>query len=200
MPAFFVLVGIGLEQFGQIGSRILYQVLRKKELKNNSLIHNTNALSLVFIGLLIIGHLVWIDATHYPFEPGYYNAYVGGTKTIARKELFDADYWGSGVQQAMEFIKNTHKGKANVYTCQLLHLARFYGNDDVKAVSDGNLAQYVIVPNSPSYFGGPIQFHKTYDTLVYTVERAGAPMFYVFKRKAPTFWSCGPETESVYID
>ena len=173
MPAFFILVGFGLTRL----SRRWFFVA----------------------GSLVIASELLIIITHFPFEPGYYNIFVGGTKTIAQKELFDADYWGSGVKQAMEYIQKTAVGETGVYTCGLLHLAIFYESTRVKAVADGNQAQYVILPNSPSFFGGAINFHKSYDTLVYTVERAGAPMFYVFKRQSPTYWHCGNETDTAEI-
>jgi len=167
MPAFFLLVGFGL------------QGMRQQKLRG------------AFI-LIVLAHVLWIDVTFYPYEPSYFNFLVGGTKRVAVKQLFDVEHWGTATASAMQFI-NSQKGEVTVYGCRLNHLARLYARPQVKIVAVPRVGSYVLVPNMPSEFVDALSFYKKHQTLVYTVKRAEADLFYVYTIDNPGTFICGGE-------
>jgi len=191
MPAFFILIGFLLHEL--------------RFLKPESLIPKLESLKLgkkIVLGFLTIMLLeqTWIILTHFPYEPSYFNAFIGGTKTVAEKRLFDIEYWASGVKDAMNYIDSVTPADhpATVYACTMAHLALFYETPKVTVTSNSVGATYTLVPNSASWFGGVAAFMKENHELAYTVKRAGGDLFWVFKAKSFSGWNCGPETNMVY--
>ena len=184
MPAFFILVGYGLSW--------LYELLATNyKLRARRIPFNP----VLLLGILILLHETVVISRLYPYEPSYFNILVGGAKGVADNHTFDIEYWAEGVKEAIEYI-NSHEPQARVYTCGLSHLAHFYAKGSTKIVVDGSGANYVIIPNSPSFFGGPLDFHSKNDTMIHTVARDGADMYFVFKRTSSAWWNCGYETET----
>lgn len=177
MPAFFILAGYGLSFF--------HKLLKLPKL-----------LKCLIIGLILIHELIIITRL-FPYEPSYFNALIGGARGVSEKHLFDIEYWGSGVKEAMEYI-NANDPEARVYACGLRHVAQLYEKGSVRVALDGSEATTVILPNSPSFFGPALDFHKKNDTIVHTVVRDGAELYFVFKRTSPAWYTCGYETESNY--
>jgi hypothetical protein len=103
------------------------------------------------------------------------------------------------VKEAMEFIAQDSKGKPTlVYPCLLGHLAVLYAAPNVKLTRQPELGNYTIIPNSPSWFEGALEFAKTHHEKVYTVRRAGADIFYVLRYSSAVGWRCGWETVTNY--
>jgi hypothetical protein len=177
MPAFFLIVGIGLDEIGRI---------RIPRLPKGAI-----AVLLLTIGLV---HQIVVSILFFPYEPSYFNVFTGGSKKVADERLFDIEYWASGVKEAMEYIEKTDPGPIGVYGCMMGHVARFYENKTTTVKRYGSLSRYTIVPNSASWFGQAIDFLKTQHELVYTIKRNGADLFYIFRHKAHTVWICGNET------
>lgn len=171
MPAFFLIVGYGLQR------------LPKK-------------IATVLVVFTLI-HQAVIIAQLFPYEPGYFNILVGGVKNVAEKGLFDSGHWGAEIKEGMEFVNRQQK-QILVYPCTLKHLELFYTAPNVRLTQDPTEATYILVPNAPSWFGGAIDYYKKNHKLVSTVRRGGADFLYIFERTSPTGWNCGRETDMAY--
>ncbi len=182
MPAFFILIGIFLHELSILSLRKLGKKIA------------------ILLVLIMVLEQTWVIGTHFPYEPSYFNLFVGGTKTVAEKKLFDIEYWASGVKDAMNYIDSvtTNDKPATVYACTMAHLALFYETSKVKVTSNSVGATYTLVPNSASWFGGVAAFMKDNHDLVYTIKRNGGDLFWVFKSKSYSGWNCGQETNMVY--
>ena len=174
VPAFFLLVGFGL------------QIIQKMRYVYLPVHFFLAALSLMLV------HLIWIDVIYYPYEPSYFNFLVGGTKTVAQRQLFDVEHWATGTREAMQFV-NREKGEKTVYGCGLNHIARQYAESHVRVEATPQLGSYVLVPNMPSVFTDALYVYNTYHTLVHTIRRAGADLFYVYRTTASHTLICSGE-------
>ena len=180
MPAFFVLVGIGLSHLSNLGNL-------KEKMKT---IIPTG------VGIVVIIHLLVIDIQFFPYEPSYFNFLVGGTRGVTEKRLFDAEYWASGVKEGMEFVNSisSDSNPTSVYACGMKHLAVNYAAPYVRVTDVGEDFQYALIPHSFSWFGYGMDFYKEYYKPVYVIKRAGAELFYVYKKDNPMIWRCGYES------
>ncbi len=152
----------------------------------------------IIILIIIIGHEAYISYGFYPYEPSYFNFLVGGSGNVAKKQLFDIEYWGSGTREAMVYLNSLHQ-PISVYSCLMRHLTMYYNAPTVQLLkSNPEYADYTIVPNSASWFLDPMRVSKEHQTLVYTVTRQGADLFYVYKNTARMGWRCGYETLTTY--
>lgn len=186
MPGFFLMVGLGVESIVLLAGRIS----RVKAVRT--------MVAGVFVALIVL-HQGYIIATYFPYEPSYFNFLVGGSKTVATKGLFDVEYWASGLKEAMKYIKLHENGPTNVYTCQLRHIAMYYKTPTMRILPDHpEEADYVVLPNSPSWFAWQIEYSREHHELVYTVKRGGADLYYVFKNTDHTGMQCLPETLTTY--
>jgi len=183
MPAFFVLVGIGLEQLRHLG-------------RLSHLQEKTKKLVPIGVGIVIIIHLLIIDIRFFPYEPSYFNLLVGGTKGVTEKRLFDAEYWASGVKEGMEYVNSisSEGNPTSVYACGMKHLAVNYAAPYVRVTDVGEDFQYALIPHSFSWFGYGMDFYKQFYKPVYVIKRAGAELFYVYKKDNPMIWRCGYES------
>jgi hypothetical protein len=186
IPSFFVLSGFG--------AYAIYLWI-------SSRIHRTRIIWMViFTGTfgVIIFHQLFIIKTLYPYESQYFNVLVGGVKRVAENKLFDVGST-TEIKEAVKIINTDTKGDpALIYPCLMGHIARFYTAPNVKITSITENAQYMIVPNSVSWFEGAMTFGKTHQTPIYTIKRDGAELFYVFKYTGHFGWRCGWETKSNY--
>ncbi len=214
LPAFFLLVGIGIDKIKFLAGpaarfpRDSLQFDREMEVfspysesRSKVKIHRggpqlASPASFSFIILLVL-HQIYINIKLYPYEPSYYNFLVGGVKNVAEKGLFDAEYWAAGVKEAMERIGWESGEKKVIYPCLLAHLAQFYQTPGMILTPEANGADYALVPNSVSFFAAANSFYQKNHQLVYTVKRAGAPMYYVYRYKDINGFQCGRETEII---
>jgi hypothetical protein len=181
MPPFFFFAGYGAWML----SKCHYKFISGK------------VVSTILLGIVFM-HQVIIIVTHFPYEASYFSFVAGGTKNVAVNHLFDIEYWASSVKEGMEGLDRYTDKETTVYACTMAHLAKFYETDKVKVKLTPWEAEYIIIPNSYSWFGGPAEHAKENHKLVYTVERNGAPFLWVYKFDTPTFWNCGTETEMNY--
>ncbi len=187
MPAFFLLVGFGIDAIARWAVGVTYTSMRVKYLGR----------LLVVAGVVaVIAHEAWISKTFYPYEPSYFNVFVGGAKTVAQTQLFDIEYWGSGTKEAMEYLNfQSFVAPLTLYSCAMRHLTMYYSAPSVDLLRlYPERADYSIVPNSPSWFGDMLTFSKENHRLAYTVKRAGADLFYVYQNTNGRGWRCGYET------
>jgi hypothetical protein len=207
MPAFFVIIGIFLHTISTGKRSRIKSGMTDKEDRSGMI----STLGFILSGkiALLVSQIVlcimlleqgWIITTHFPYEPSYFNAFIGGTKKVAEKKLFDIEYWASGVKDAMKYIDSQTKSgeKSKVYACTMAHLALFYETPSVVVTGNPIGATYTLVPNSASWFGGVAAYMKENHELVYTISRAGGDLFYVYKHKSFSGWNCGQETSMVY--
>lgn len=188
MPAFFLLVGLGISVVASRATQLLTvaRVLRHRM---------AYTVMMGAIAAVTVGHHAWISYTYFPYEPAYFNFIVGGTKGVSDNKLFDVEYWGSGTAEAMRWIREKEAGQpADVYACLMQHLAVNYEGENVNAVGLGLPSKYTILPNSPSWFDGALVFYAQNQKLVHTIERAGAPLFYIYEHTSPLIWRCGWES------
>jgi len=194
MPAFFVVIGIALHTVSTW--KWLAAPLSLPHLGTRTV---GKIVSGVVVAILLLeqGYIV---VTHFPYEPSYFNAFIGGTKNVAQKKLFDIEYWASGVKDAMKYIDSQTKPgeKSMVYACTMAHLALFYETPKVVVTGNPIGATYTLVPNSASWFGGVESYMRQNHELVYTISRSGGDLFYVYKHKSFSGWNCGQETSMVY--
>ena len=180
MPAFFIL--------GAFGAVAVAELVAKKRVI---------LIAATLMGVIFL-HQLWIVYRFFPYEDAYYNFLAGGAKTVADKTYFDIGP-ATGVKEAVEFVNRDSQGKpVAIYPCLMAHVARFYTAPNVRITLLTGNAQYMIVPNSISWFEGAMDFGKTHQNLVYTVRRAGADLFYVYKYTEAYGWRCGWETISNY--
>jgi hypothetical protein len=187
MPAFFLLTGFGIDAIGKYAVSTSYQAFRSKFI---------GGLVVVLGVCVVIFHEAWIAKTFYPYEPSYFNFLVGGSKNVAEKELFDIEYWGAGVKEAMEYLNfQSFVAPIAVYSCGLRHMTMYYNAPKVKLLwVNPEDANYSIVPNAASWFGDMVRFSRANHRLVYTIKRGGADLFYVFQNTNGQGWRCGYET------
>lgn len=180
LPGMFILAAYGVEFLSKLFNS--YVTLPKFSWRS------------VILGFAIL-HEIVIVFTFAPFEPSYFNIVAGGTKNVAEKQLFDVEYWGSGVKDAMDYLGRTVTKPVTVYTCTMAHIAKYYNTVNVKTVSSPVRADYFIIPNSRSYF--ELIFNKLDGNaqIVYTLKRAGAELLYVYKNTGNPFPQCGVESE-----
>ena len=118
---------------------------------------------------------------------------------MADTYLFDIGP-SNGVKEAMEAIaKDANGAPTLVYPCLLGHVAMSYTTPTMKLTATTVDANYSFVPNAMSWFDGAMVFDRENHKLVYTIRRAGADLFYVYKYKSASGWRCGWETESNYV-
>jgi hypothetical protein len=181
MPAFFILAGFGALSIGELISH------RRKIVIASGLL------------LFVVAHQLWISYRFFPYEGTYYNFLTGGTKTVARKQLFDIGP-ATGVKEAVEFINRDSEGKqTRIYPCLMSHVIRFYAASNVIVTSKPEYGRYVIVPNAISWFEGALTFWKNQTTPSYVIQRDGGDLFYVYKNEQPFGWRCGWETTACRI-
>jgi hypothetical protein len=203
MPAFFVIIGLALHE-------IMTSFPRRREFLGSLDKHLAKipagaypqlryAAGMILLSAMLL-HQFWIIATHFPYEPSYFNTLVGGTKTVAEKRLFDIEYWASTIKDGMQYIDrvSTLEQPARVYACTMAHLALFYETPKVTVTSSAVGATHTLVPNSASWFGAVAAFMRDHHELVYTVKRAGGDLLWVYKHKSFSGWHCGNETDMVY--
>jgi hypothetical protein len=187
MPAYFILAGFG--------ALALIRVVKLYAKDIRVLRHIVLVLTL---GVVMV-HELYISITFFPYEVSYFNAIVGGARRVSSNYLFDIGT-ESSVKEAMEVIKKDSAGKpVLVYPCLLGHVAASYTTQTVKLTSTTINGNYTFVPNAASWFNGAMLFDRVNHKLLYTVRRAGADLFYVYKYTAPSGWRCGWETESNYV-
>ena len=196
MPAFFILVGFGMNLVANDLDRISAFFANKYQ----RVIPKRIGLWIV-AGITIV-HLLVISIRFFPYEMNYYNMVIGDAKTIEKKGLFDFGFADS-TREAMEYINRqaTIKGEpVYVYACGLAHMVRLYASPRVKITLDPTKATYALAPNSVSWYGGPIDFGKKHHETAYTVRRGGIDTFYVFRHLSPIGYQCGGETATNYED
>lgn len=198
MPPVFLISGYGAVLLGQLFVRAV--VFLREHTRNDILpvfITRGGRAAGLLLGIVVL-HQSWIIVTHAPYEPSYFSVFAGGTKHAAEKHLFDVEYWASAVKEGMEAIDAQTEGPTTVYACTMAHLAVFYETEKVQVKLTPWEAQYILIPNSYSWFGGPAEHAKQHHTLFHTVERMGAPLLWVYKFRDPAFWNCGYETVMNY--
>jgi hypothetical protein len=178
MPGFFLLVGFGLQWLGSVRFKKKWTLVA------------------IAIFLFSFGHELFIMVRFYPYEPTYYNALIGGIRTVSAHRLFDTEHMASSVKEGMDFV-NRQPGNPSVYVCQVTHLGYFYAAPQVTVVRYPEPGSYVLVPNSPSWFGEPIARYSKSAERVYTVTRDGGDLLYVYRTGSTVIWYCGPESDTV---
>ena len=187
MPAYFILAGFGAQAI---------VVWAKEHLKHFTFV--PYLVMVLTLGVVII-HEMYISITYFPYESSYFNAIVGGAHHVADTYLFDIGP-SSGVKEAMEAIaKDSGGAQTLVYPCLLGHVAMSYTTPTMKLTATTINGNYTFVPNAMSWFDGAMVFDRDNHQLVYTIRRAGADLFYVYKYKSASGWRCGWETESNYV-
>lgn len=147
------------------------------------------------IGLIAIAHSAWISIRFFPYEPSYFSELVGGIKSADKEQISDIEYWGSSVFEAVNWLQKTDSS-AVIYACGMGHLAKYYISGDMRVTGNALEATYIILPNSPSYFGAALTSTKENHQRVHTIQRNGTDLLYVFQRNfANPIWQCGPESE-----
>jgi len=190
IPAFILLAGLGLEA--------IYLAARKIRAKSRKQVGSFILISLILISVM---HEIWIIRVLFPYEASYFNFLVGGIRNVAQKRLFDVDT-GSTIKEAMAYFSRVSpQVPIKIYPCLMQHLALYYKTPEMQLITQNpELADYTLVPNSPSWFGGALEFLPKYQQLVYTVKRDGADLFYIYKHISPVGWRCGQETETTYAE
>jgi hypothetical protein len=185
LPAYFFLAGFAVQSIALfLRRRIPKRVV-------------VPAVAGALLGVVIVHELI-ISEQFFPYEYSYFNALVGGSKTVAGKYLFDIGP-SSAVKESMEAIARDSAGKpVLVYPCLLAHVAASYLAPNMKLTRTTINGNYTFVPNAMSWFEGQMTYGKYNHELLYTVRRAGADLFYVYKYKSPGGWRCGWETETNY--
>lgn len=178
MPGFFLLIGFGLQWAASI--RI------KKKL----------GLVAAAIFFFAFGHELAIMEQFYPYEPTYYNALIGGIKTVSEQKLFDTEHLAGSVKEGMDFV-NKQPGRPTIYACALSHLAYFYAAPNVRVTRFPMIGSYILVPNSPAFFSEAISQYSHNSRLVYTVRRGGGDLLYVYHITGTYTWYCGFESETI---
>jgi hypothetical protein len=185
IPAIFIFLGYGIF--------FLQSIVGKWRIKSIQFRY----LSFMAIGVVLL-HQVLILLTHAPYEATYFSQFAGGTKTVADKHLFDIEYWASAVKEGMEAVDRLSSEPTTVYACTMGHLALFYETAKTQVKGSPWESQYILIPNSYSWFGGPAEHAKVHHDLVYTVRANGADLLWVYKFREPAFWNCGYETTMNY--
>lgn len=211
MPSVFLLAGYGAVFLGTVGKKIIQSLENriqnresreernerlevKRGIRWQSKLKDGKYVSAMVL-LLVIVHQCFIILTHFPYEPSYFSIFGKGTKRAAEQHLFDVEYWASAVKEGMEAVSAVTDTPTTVYACTMAHLAVFYETENVQVKLSPWESQYIIIPNSYSWFGGPAEHAKQNHKLVYTVNRMGGPLLWVYKFDSPSFWNCGNETE-----
>ncbi|MCX6793613.1 MAG: glycosyltransferase family 39 protein [Candidatus Gottesmanbacteria bacterium] len=178
MPGFFLLVGFGLQWFSSLRPKKIWGVLT------------------VGILLFAFGHELFIMARFYPYEPTYYNALIGGIKTVSAHKLFDTEQLASSVKEGIEYV-NRQPGNPSVYVCQVTHLAYFYAAPHVTVVRYPEPDSYVLIPNDYAYFAKAIAHYSNTSRRVHTVTRDGGDLLYIYHSTGADTYYCGPESDTV---
>lgn len=177
VPAVFILLGFGVEWISSFRvSRLAERFVK------------------VIFGIIILHELV-IILVLFPYEPSYFNAFVGGISGVAKNKLFDAEYWGSSTKEGIAYIDAHTTTPVSVYTCSMAHMAKYYETEKVKVSKVPQGTQYMLIPNSASYFITIYDQMNIKNDLVYTVTRNGADLLYIFKLGITPFPACARESE-----
>lgn len=178
MPGFFLLIGFGLQWLGSLHFGKRWWLV---------------AAAVFFFAF---GHELFIMVRFYPYEPTYYNALVGGIKTVSAKRLFDIEHLGAAVKEGIDFV-NRQPGNSSVYVCQISHLAYFYAAPNIRVVRYPQQGSYVLVPNDYAFFGLANTYYSNVGQRVYTVARDNGDLLYVYHVSAADPNYCGPESDFV---
>ncbi len=178
MPGFFLLIGFGLQWLARLHPKKVWRFVA------------------VAIFLCSFGHEIFIMVRFYPYEPTYFNALIGGIKTVSADNLFDVEHLGASVKEGIEFV-NRQPGNPSVYVCQISHLAYFYAAPNVRVVRYPQDGSYVLVPNDYAFFGAVNAYYSNIARRVYTVTRDGGDLLYVYHVTGSGAEYCGPESDTV---
>jgi len=190
VPAFFVLMGFGIETIA-LGAETLA--------KEFAVTHTFRfrRIALIVMAIVFVVHEAAISVQLFPYEMSYFNVLVGGISNVARLGMFDVGQ-GAGVKEAMEYIGKTTTQPTLVYPCLMGHLAMFYLPPNVGLTKATESGQYMLVPNSLSWFEGALTYSRKFHKTAYTIRRGGADLFYVYEYTRPSGWRCGWETKTSY--
>lgn len=178
IPGFFLLIGFGLQWIYLLRPKKIWGIIA------------------VAIFVFSFGHELFIMARFYPYEPTYYNALIGGIKTVSAHRLLDVEHLASSVKEGIEFV-NKQPGGVSVYVCQVTHLAYFYAAPNVRVVRKPEPGSYVLIPNDYAYFSKAIAYYSNNETLVHTVTRDNGDLLYIYQVTGLNPYYCGPESDTV---
>ena len=140
-----------------------------------------NKLLLLFILILYL-LIVLLRIT--PYYLDYFNAVVGGTKTVYEKGLFEIGWWGQGLREAGYYLRD-HAAKGSSIGLAVSPIEVFppLGGFKVSSYSDNKKYDYIVV----NYFHVLREkfddsYIKNHYKLIYTVKADGGVLVFVYKR------------------
>lgn len=158
VPAVMLIAALGLEWFFQKKQHLL--------------------LTGIMLGGIIIGQMIYINTTLFPYSTGYYNVFARNPNVN-----FDRDIEALSIKEAMEYVYKTY-GNVRVFCTLGGHQSWYYLAPDQQYVFTKNEADVVIVVNKVSH---RTLFTSPSDTLpgfsmVHEIRRADAIFGRIYKR------------------
>jgi hypothetical protein len=133
----------------------------------------------VMLGMIIVGQMVYINATLFPYSTGYYNMFARN-----QNENFDRDIEALSVKEAMEFVHTTY-GNVRVFLPIGGHLSWHYlTRQDQYVFPELGRADIVIVVNKTSHqrIADYQAQHLIGYSLVHEIRRGEAIFAWIFKK------------------
>jgi len=163
IPPFMLLAMIGVESLAAFVSRKF----------------SVSALyTFIILAALIVGQLVLIDSTYFPYSAGYYNVLAGDANT-----QYDRDIEALSVREAIDYIHSV-ASPVRVWVPVGGHLSWYYLTGADQYVYNAYDAQFIVLVNKSSHITRK-DFEATVGTtyrLVHTVSRQGAIFAWVYSK------------------
>lgn len=133
----------------------------------------------IIIALISVGHLVWINATLFPYSTGYYNIFAKDPNVN-----FDRDMEGLSIKEEMDWL-HSHYGSVKVWAPIAAHLSWPYLTATDRYIFEpGSGADSIIIINKQVHnaIGERSLATKRGFTLVHTISRGDAVFGWVYRR------------------
>ena len=164
IPEFMILAMVGVECFvGYVSKKFSISLLY----------------SLLVLTLLLIGQLVLIDSSYFPYSAGYYNVLAHDANT-----LYDRDIEALSVREAIDYI-HTLESSVRVWVPVGGHLSWYYLSTTDQFVYNSYDAQFIVLVNKSSHITRK-DFEATVGTtyrMIHTISRENAIFAWVYEKK-----------------
>jgi len=132
----------------------------------------------IMLGSIIIGQMIYINATLFPYSTGYYNVLARNPNVN-----FDRDIEALSVKEAMEYVRTT-LGNVRVFCTLGGHQSWYYLEPGLRYVFTPNEADVVVVVNKASHRMTPDHSPDMLSefTLVHEICRGDAVFAWVYRR------------------
>ena len=124
---------------------------------------------------------IWGVMATNPYQLDYFNILVGGPRNVYNHKLFEINWWGEGIYEAVEWVNQNAPEGAGVNAAFIpLHVAPNFRSD--LNYSAGTIDREYVITNTYAQWYQKLTIDPNEYQPVYVVSSSGAPLVTVFQR------------------